>query len=1003
VDRDDKLISLAARVADGSAIDWIASESAAADLDGRALLNELRAIADVATAHRAPAPFSETVLSDAVTWGSLTIISTIGTGRFGDVYLAWDARLHRRVALKLLHLPSSSHQLPTRSIEEARLLARVRHPNVLTVHGAECIGEQVGMWTEYIEGKTLDALLAERGRFDPVEVTELGRDLCRALAAVHDAGLLHRDIKAQNVMRETGGRIVLMDLGAGHDLALTPARDGDFTGTPLYLAPEVLAGSAASPASDVYALGVLLFHLLTGTHPVTGRTLADVRAAHSAGTVASLRTLWPEVPDGLAGAIARALSADPADRFGSARDFERALHARSALPPVSSEAVGRDTGASRPGGWLKRPLAVWATTLAVAAILATAASLYLSRSAPSFQARDFVLVTRFENRTGDPGLDGLLDNAIASDLSSSQFVNVVPPERIADTLGLMRRPLDTALDAELAREICLRDGNIKALLTGSVEQVGSSYVLTATLIDPFRNTIVAPLSEPGVPRSELAAKIRILSSRVRKTLGESVPAIERSNLELEKVVTPSQEAVRLYTRATRILSQMAIDTNEPIDLLKQALIADPDFASAHTMLALALQEGRGEPEDYLPAARRGYELSDRVTERERYFIAATYFRLSGQFDRALASYEALVQRYPDDSRGVSDLISLYPRLGQKDAAQALVLSYADLRPTDVSANAQAAFLYGRAGKPLEEEKYLNRAALAGSGYGSSSWNAAAWVQMTPVRKAWLSDQTDLMVKELNRAEQFSSQPDNPLHKNPMLPLQLGWAYATLGQFNAASERFALTEDPEWRNLAMASLAFLRGDNTALRKHLRVYLGESHLSHLLTSLFIRAGFVSEAAAHTQKLDPFGGRGLPPNVIQGDVALAQNDTAGISILESAIPAGRDSGHAVFFLAAESLASLYERQGNLADSIRVLEQMSGERVSLCRPTGWTNGSFWLRTQAQLARVYRKAGKIQQAHAVETQLRTLLLFADDDHPILVALNKGVQIPGASSAERKR
>jgi serine/threonine-protein kinase len=124
---------------------------------------------------------------------------------------------------------------------------------VLTVYGAECINGQVGIWTEFVEGRTLEALVHERGTLNPAEVIDIGINLCRALAAVHEAGLLHRDIKAQNVMRETGGRIVLMDFGAGHDLVLAPVRDGDLTGTPLYPAPELFAGGQPSHATDIYS------------------------------------------------------------------------------------------------------------------------------------------------------------------------------------------------------------------------------------------------------------------------------------------------------------------------------------------------------------------------------------------------------------------------------------------------------------------------------------------------------------------------------------------------------------------------------------------------------------------------------------------------------------------------------------------------------------------------------------------------------------------------------
>lgn len=324
---DDRAFAIAARIADGSAIDWPESEASLAGPLDPAIIEELKAISALATLHRAPAEWVGAEGAPAGSrWGPLTLLGLVGEGRFGQVYRAWDARLQRHVALKLLHASSSATSgSPTRAIEEARLLARVRHPNVLTVHGAESLDDQVGIWTEFIEGRTLEAVLAERGPLAAEDVVAIGVDLCRALAAVHDAGLLHRDVKAQNVMRETGGRIVLMDFGTGHDVELVPTSAGDLSGTPLYLAPELFTGGRPTVASDVYALAVLLFHLLTGEYPVPGRTLEDVRTGHRQGSAARLRGARPDLPGALVEAIERGLAADPSQRFESAGAFEAAL------------------------------------------------------------------------------------------------------------------------------------------------------------------------------------------------------------------------------------------------------------------------------------------------------------------------------------------------------------------------------------------------------------------------------------------------------------------------------------------------------------------------------------------------------------------------------------------------------------------------------------------------------------------------------------------------------
>jgi serine/threonine protein kinase/Tol biopolymer transport system component len=354
---DDRRHAIAARIADGSGVDWATTDAGVADGDSdeRGVLDQLKAIAALAALHRAPEERADEGPSLAgKRWGALTLIAPIGEGRFGHVYRAWDARLQRQVALKILYAASpSAAASPTRAIEEARLLARVRHPNVLAVYGAECIDEQVGIWTEFIEGRTLESYLSTRGPLPADEVVAIGLDLCRALGAVHEAGLLHRDVKAQNVMRETGGRIVLMDFGTGHDLDRRPTREGDLSGTPLYLAPELFAGGRPSVASDIYALAVLLFYLSTGRHPVPGRTLDDVRAAHRSRTRVALRDERADLPDVFVSlpapfiaVLERALNPDPAQRFESASAFEAAL----------AQAQTRDAAESRPGRW--RPIAV---------------------------------------------------------------------------------------------------------------------------------------------------------------------------------------------------------------------------------------------------------------------------------------------------------------------------------------------------------------------------------------------------------------------------------------------------------------------------------------------------------------------------------------------------------------------------------------------------------------------------------------------------------------------
>jgi eukaryotic-like serine/threonine-protein kinase len=271
------------------------------------------------------------------TWGHLQALEQIGRGGFGRVYRAWDPTLAREVALKLVTVPDELRVNALEVLREGRLLARIRHPNVVTVYGAQQIDIEIGLWMELVRGRSLAALVQKDGPLSADEATVIGITVCRAVAAVHAAGLLHRDIKAHNVMREAGGRIVLMDFGAGRDLRHGAATAGA-QGTPLYMAPEVVAGGAASPASDLYSVGVLLYFLVTASYPVVGRTLPEIAVAHGLGQRRFLADLRPDLPERFIRVVERAVSIDPAARFTSAGSMLQELAMDPSTTPQGLEA-----------------------------------------------------------------------------------------------------------------------------------------------------------------------------------------------------------------------------------------------------------------------------------------------------------------------------------------------------------------------------------------------------------------------------------------------------------------------------------------------------------------------------------------------------------------------------------------------------------------------------------------------------------------------------------------
>jgi len=308
-------------------------------------------------------------------FGHLTIETIIGRGTSSIVYRAWDEELHRRVALKIF----VDEACTTEHLREGQALASVRHPSLVTVFGAARIDDVAGLWMEYIDGFTLEETLASKGPLSAREATFVGADVCGALAALHSAGLVHRDVKAANVMREIGGRIVLMDLGSSGSLH-TATRD--IGGTPMYMAPELFADQPASPQSDIYAVGVLMFRLLTSRYPVEATSIDALINAHREGRRQLLNEARPGVPPAVVAVVNRAMSDRLDERFRSAGQLEEGLNAAFGhRSPDSSTPIA---AAPPHSGLLARRIPLWGALIAcLILVTATAAVVRWGPSLPT--------------------------------------------------------------------------------------------------------------------------------------------------------------------------------------------------------------------------------------------------------------------------------------------------------------------------------------------------------------------------------------------------------------------------------------------------------------------------------------------------------------------------------------------------------------------------------------------------------------------------------------------
>ncbi len=345
---------LARRIADGMQIDWEHESREGTTTADQ--IRHLKLVERISDAHRdlllEELPFES--------WGPLDLKRAAATGGFGDVFLARDRNLDSEVALKLFaeEDDSAAHES---FVDEARRLASVRHVNVVTIHGVDRHEGRSGLWMDWIDGDTLETLVDDQGPYAAAEAVRIGVELCGALAAIHAAGLVHRDVKSSNVMRERGGRIVLMDFGS----STRSGSDGSqpLSGTPVYLSPEAYEGVDSGVLMDIYSLGVLLYRLTSGSYPLEFGTVAEMRQAHRDGKLVPLRDRNPDLPVDFVRVVERAMHPDPDRRFASVGEMERALTEVHDAPGPTPEPTPEPTPL-----WKRAPMWAAALLLAVVAV-----------------------------------------------------------------------------------------------------------------------------------------------------------------------------------------------------------------------------------------------------------------------------------------------------------------------------------------------------------------------------------------------------------------------------------------------------------------------------------------------------------------------------------------------------------------------------------------------------------------------------------------------------------
>jgi len=578
------------------------------------------------------------------TFGHFRIESQLGSGGMGQVYLAHDLRLDRRVALKFIHPELAADPEARKRFErEARSLAALDHPNVGGVYGVEEAGGRLFMVLAYIEGHSLEELL-EHGPLTPERARRVLPGIAKGLSAAHQRGIVHRDVKAANVMVGDGDVAKVVDFGIARsreDSRMT--QTGVYAGTPGSTAPEIFRGHPADARSDVFSLGVVLYQALTGRVPFErGNPAAALHAVLNETPAPFPRDLPPEFL-ALEPVVFRCLEKSLADRFADAGEVVEALETWAQAPLQKIRVV-------KPKAKIP-PLAGWLATIAAVLFVVVPAGLYFQRRfassatpASGSATKNSVAVLEFENLTGDPSLDWMkrgVAELLGSALVQSPELDVFDAQRLGD-LAASGKPEDRA--APPSYGFLARHG-IRRAIVGSILKSGGDLRIEGRIVNTDGGSLVHSYAVDGPADSGMFHLVGRLIPDLQVALEVNLTGNREAEGWLREITTTSADAYRLYLRGHEAL--LAAHWKEAASAFEQALDLDSTFIAARTDLSGAYWN-LGDEEKLSLTRAAMQRMRSRADHRGKLRIDLMESVVGGDPPGIIKAASELTQLYPEN-------------------------------------------------------------------------------------------------------------------------------------------------------------------------------------------------------------------------------------------------------------------------------------------------------------------------------------------------------------------